>query len=284
MIIAMYNKADQLLQRYGFSDTHQYVSEYNTSFANGNVSTALGAAQSSAIWIEMQKRAPKISQASYSRGNDGPFVPGGEGFPLQINPDGSYLGPMDFGNYGVGLFQTNGAPKPAAHAFSFWSQLANREIIPIENYLKENSSSQDLNSIYTLGGIKKGTNGQDIAIIISNTSSAIEEGGNEQLPVFNLKKFVRSHKLAQKSLQIQMVMNDDGQLTNGDSSKDRITVNPGTTIYIQANTNVSDDPITISADVKTKEVGQMVAAKIILNGILSLEIVRNFFRLTQTVG
>ena len=81
------------------------------------------------------------------------FVPGGEG-SLQINPDGSYLAPMDFGNYGVGLFQTNGAPKPAV-AFSFWSQLANREIIPIENYLKENSSSQDLNSIYTLGGIKK---------------------------------------------------------------------------------------------------------------------------------
>ena len=58
-----------------------------------------------------------------------------------------------------------------------------------------------------------------------------------------------------------MVMNDDGQLTNGDSGKGRIIVNPGKTIYIQANTNVSDDPITISADVKTKEVGQMVAAE-----------------------
>ena len=58
-----------------------------------------------------------------------------------------------------------------------------------------------------------------------------------------------------------MVMNDDGKLTNGDSGKDRITVNPGMTIYIQANTNVSDDPITIPADVNTKEVGQMVAAE-----------------------
>ena len=66
MIIAMYNKADQLLQRYGFSDTHQY-DEYNTSFANGNVSTALGAAQSSAIWIEMQKRAQNLSSLILKR-------------------------------------------------------------------------------------------------------------------------------------------------------------------------------------------------------------------------
>ena len=62
-------------------------------------------------------------------------------------------------------------------------------------------------------------------------------------------------------MQIQSVQSDDGLLNNEDNNKNQVTIDPGTTIYLQANTTISDDPITVFADGSTKEVGQMIAGQ-----------------------
>ena len=167
--MTFYDDTQDLLAKYGYESTEQVISEWNTTFANGNASSVLGAAQSNAIWIALQKNAPNLTETIFCRGADGPFVPGGDGFPLQIDASGNNLALSDFGQYGVGLVTKDGDYKPVAHAFSHWSNMAGRELVSIDQFY---SVPTDLKGLYSLAGLEVGSQGRDLNVLISYLSGA----------------------------------------------------------------------------------------------------------------
>ena len=56
--ILMHDKTHELLTKYGYEDTEQLLTEWNTDFNKDNASTSLGAAQANAIWIALWAPVP----------------------------------------------------------------------------------------------------------------------------------------------------------------------------------------------------------------------------------
>lgn len=124
------------LDRIGYTQTQQIISEYAINFGNKttlpdgtvmpNSLLAKGAAIATSLWIGLQE-FDNLKMAYYYRGNDGPFVPDGAGFPIMLTKDGDTItnpNPSNFGPAGVGMFHGNGKRKPVARAFKLWSKMA----------------------------------------------------------------------------------------------------------------------------------------------------------------
>lgn len=183
--LTFYDDTQDLLAKYGYESTEQVISEWNTTFANDNASSVLGAAQSNAIWIALQNNAPNLTETIFCRGADGPFVPGGDGFPVQIDANGNNLGPPDFGQYGVGLVTKDGDYKPVAHAFSYWSNMSGRETVSIDQFY---SVPTDEKWLYSLAGLQTGSQGRDLNVLISYLSESSELKEDVVLDVFEVAK------------------------------------------------------------------------------------------------
>ena len=218
--ISLYQRTEELLGDYGFVDTVQILSEWNTDFANpkGNVSTALGAAQVNAIWIALQHRAPNLALSHFYRGADGPFVPGGNGFPILINDQGENVSVTNFGDYGVGLLTSEGSYKANAHAFSYWSNMARRELVSIDQFY---SVPIDQKGLYSLAGLQAGSDGRDLQVLISYLSDGSDQQDDVVLDVYELTE---SFGMAEDSVVItvlseafgpplQVPLDEDGMLT-----------------------------------------------------------------------
>ncbi|MFT5764562.1 MAG: hypothetical protein ACI8X3_001993, partial [Saprospiraceae bacterium] len=124
------------LDRIGYKDTQQIITEYAIRFDNkttlpdgrevSNALIAKGAAIATSIWIRLQQFS-NLHMAYYYRGNDGPFVPNGVGFPIMLKQEGKEIinsSPGNFGSSGVGMFHGDGEKKSTARAFKLWSNMA----------------------------------------------------------------------------------------------------------------------------------------------------------------
>ncbi len=134
--IRNYTIIQTYLDDIGYSHTEQVISEYainfgtETTLPNGRVIPnsllAIGAATATSLWITLQK-LDNLKDAFYYRGNDGPFVPNGVGFPIILTEDGTTITSThvdNFGQAGVGMIHGNGELKPTAMAFKLWSKMA----------------------------------------------------------------------------------------------------------------------------------------------------------------
>lgn len=137
-----YAKNYQLIQdhldRIGYHETQQMLTEYAIRFDNttqlpngvnvSNTEIAKGAAIATSLWIGFQ-HLPNLQMTYYNRGSDGPYIPGGAGFPIMVKKDslGNIVNasPNSFGTSGIGLLKGNGEYKPLAHAHKFWKNMAN---------------------------------------------------------------------------------------------------------------------------------------------------------------
>ena len=100
-----------------------------------------------------------------------------------------------------------------------------------------------------------------MSIILSNISSGLEGESNGKPPLFNVNKLLKNYNLDRNSLQLQSIESDDGSLSSVDSNTKHVAIEPGTTLYLQANTETNNDPIIFFADGTTRKVGQMIAGQ-----------------------
>lgn len=164
-----YDNVNEDLETYGYGDIEHLVTEYNTTFSAGNIGSLAGAAEVTGIWISLQKDMPKVTRAFLYRGNDGPFVPDGDGFPICYDPtSGPSPTPPAFGTSGVGLFDRGGESKPIALAFSFWAEMAGRQQVGVDTYLDNASNS----SVYSLAGYSSGGGSGGLNVLISSLPPA----------------------------------------------------------------------------------------------------------------
>ena len=194
--IAMHDEARDLLVKYGYSDTEQIVSEWNTSFAAGNASTPLGAAQSSAIWMAFQNSMPSVTNAHFYRGADGPFTPDESGFPIWIDSEGNSPFPNDFGDYGVGLMTSDASFKASAYAYQAWADLVRRENVDLDSFY---SSQPGENGLYVLGGLQSGQKGEDLRVLSAYLPA---DPDDSQEIVVDTKAMAKRFGLAPSSVQI----------------------------------------------------------------------------------
>jgi hypothetical protein len=142
-----YNSIQEHLDRIGYKETQQIITEYairfdkKTTLSNGlevsNTLIAKGASIATSLWIGFQQ-LPNLHMAYYNRGSDGPYVPGGIGFPIMVKKDSVGIfnsSPNSFGTAGIGLLNGDGTYKPIAHAYKLWKQMA--DLVPVnpDNYL-----------------------------------------------------------------------------------------------------------------------------------------------------
>jgi hypothetical protein len=142
-----YNSIQEQLDRIGYKDTQQMITEYairfdnKTTLSNGlevsNTLIAKGASIATSLWIGFQQ-LPNLNMTYYNRGSDGPYIPGGAGFPIMVKKDSVGIvnsSPNSFGTAGIGLINGDGTYKPLAHAHKLWKQMV--DLVPIDpnNYL-----------------------------------------------------------------------------------------------------------------------------------------------------
>lgn len=253
--LTFYHATDKLLSEYGFGETEQILSEWNTLFDNDNASSVLGAAQVNAIWIALQNETDNLSQAIFCRGADGPFIPNGDGFPIMINSNGTNLGPENFGEYGVGLLTKDGVYKPSAYAFSFWSEMAGKEPIDLDRYY---SNPSDDTGLYSLAGTRTGTLGKDLQILISHLP---EQNDNEEI-VLNISDIAESFKMDRDSVVISTVSELFAKPSKIKLPKDgQFTIPTNQVISIQMRDYSADANIFFQTSALSNEVGELIATE-----------------------
>ena len=218
--IAMHDKAHKLLVEFGYGDTEQIVSEWNTSFDSGNASTPLGAAQASAIWIALQNDAPSVANAHFYRGADGPFVPDGNGFPIWIENEGSSPFQNNFGDYGVGLMTSDASFKASAYAYQSWADLTRRENVDLDSFY---SSQPGENGLYVLGGLQSGEKGSDLRVL--STYLPVDPDDPQEI-VVDTKAMAKQFGLAPSSVQIRTLPGAFGGFSEVDPDDDGTYVLP----------------------------------------------------------
>jgi hypothetical protein len=237
VFIMMHDKADELLTKYGYDDTEQILSEWNTDFSGGNVSTPLGAAQSNAIWIALQNRAPNVADAYFYRGADGSFVPNGDGFPIWVNAEGTPIGEPNFGDYGVGLLTSDGTYKASAYAFDYWADMARRQSININQYY---SSSLGENGLYALGGLQSGSEGRDLRILTSYLSQA----NSPNLPIaVDLLEVAEQFNFDPSTISVYTIENQFGPPVQQEISNEGIFTLPQDRVVLIQMDDIPGDPI-----------------------------------------
>ncbi|MDF1697665.1 MAG: hypothetical protein P1U56_17600 [Saprospiraceae bacterium] len=130
------------LDRIGYTETQQMITEYAIRFDNkttlsdglevSNTLIAKGASIATSLWIGFQK-LPNLHMTYYNRGSDGPYIPGGAGFPIMVKEDSTGIvnsSPNSFGTAGIGLLNGDGTYKPLAHAHKLWNEMA--DLIPVD--------------------------------------------------------------------------------------------------------------------------------------------------------
>ncbi len=182
------------LDRIGYCDTQQVISEYAILFNNKttlpdgreipNSLLAKGAAIATSIWIRLQEFS-NLAMAYYYRGNDGPFVPNGVGFPILLEQKCGQItnpNPNNFGPTGVGMFHGNGKKKPVARAFKLWSNMAHlkrldpRDVITCKVpysgrlYLLAGENNKNENEWIILGSYRNDLSTLNASIAISDTT------------------------------------------------------------------------------------------------------------------
>ncbi|MDB4554897.1 hypothetical protein N9Z90_00100 [Synechococcus sp. AH-707-D15] len=235
--IAMHDKTQELLTNYGYDDTEQILSEWNTSFGGGNASTPLGAAQANAIWIALQNRAPNVADAQFYRGADGPFVPNGNGFPIWVNAEGTPIGEPRFGDYGVGLLTSDGTYKASAYAFDYWADMARRESINMDPYYSETIGE---NGLYVLGGLQSGSEGRDLRILTSYLSQS--DSPNQPI-VVDLFEVADQFDFIPSTISIYTIENQFGPPVQQEISNEGMFTLPQDQVVLIQMDDISDDYI-----------------------------------------
>ena len=276
--IAMHDKTQELLTNYGYDDTEQILSEWNTSFGGGNASTPLGAAQANAIWIALQNRAPNVADAQFYRGADGPFVPNGNGFPIWVNAEGTPIGEPRFGDYGVGLLTSDGTYKASAYAFDYWADMARRESINMDPYYSETIGE---NGLYALGGLQSGSEGRDLRILTSYLSQA--DSPNQPIDV-DLFEVADQFNFDPSTISIYTIENQFGLPVQQEISNEGMFTLPQDQVVLIRMDDLRGDPIvnysdentSILAITKSLDEGSDIVGRLVANEHASWNVLQEY--------